>query len=158
MSNTVTKLTVDMANARDESEASGDGAIAVTRGLMRGTATSSDRAAHALRALVAAGLVGSVTPAPAPDGWGPRTWTAERVEVLSAFANGLSYTQTAAHLSKNVSTVKSHAGNIYRILGVSTMVEAIVEGVRFGVLPAPADPTAPRPTRARRPRTPRADA
>lgn len=158
MSNTVTALTVSMAQARDESEASGDAAVAVTRGLMRGTATSADRKAHAVRALVAAGLVGTVTPAPAPVGldgspaWNARSWTAERVEVLSAFADGLSYTQTAAHLSKNVSTVKSHAGNIYRLLGVSTMVEAIVEGVRYGILPAPADPSAPAPARARRAR------
>jgi DNA-binding CsgD family transcriptional regulator len=154
-----TSVVVGLAEARNLTQASGDAARVTARTLMRGTATAAERAAHALPALVAAGLVGDVTPLPYPltlaeDGTvnerlHARTWTPQRLAVLGCFGEGLSYTQTATRLHLNVATVKSHTGNIYRLLGVASKVEAIVEGVRYGLLPAPADPppppTPPRP-------------
>ena len=159
-STTTTDTVVQAASQRAESNPSGDGVRVSYRTLMRGTASSDDRQAHIIQALRAAGLVaGTFEPTPLPslvgeDGtvaekvWN-RTFTAERLEILRCAYEGLSYTQTAERVHKNVSTVKSHTLNLHRIFGVSSKPEMIIEAVRCGLLPgAPAE----RAPRARRPR------
>jgi DNA-binding NarL/FixJ family response regulator len=159
---TVTDAVAAAAAARVDTEASGDRAIATYRTLMRGDATRDDRSAHVIAALTAAGLTGTVTPLPFPGlcdsetgerdeaKWG-RTFTTQRLAVLGCFAEGQSYTETARSLHLNVSTVKSHAGNLYRIFGVASKVEAVMMAVRYGVIPTPAPAVAPTPRRRRRP-------
>lgn len=159
MSNTITQQVVQAAAARDESEASGDAAVVSLRTLMRGDATSANRHDQVMSALVAAGLVNSFTPEAFPalcneDGsinqkkW-DRTFTPQRLNVLQSFFNGLSYTETADALGMQVATVKSHTANLYRLFGVSSKVECIMQAVRFGVLPVPSTESAPRPRRRR---------
>lgn len=142
MSNTVTRTLVTMAEARDNDEAS----PAVMQPLMRGNAGQADRLAHICRAVAAAGLGGSPTPE-VPEAGLPK-FTPEQFEVLDLMAQGYSNTECADLLHKNVSTVKSHQGNIYGKLAVHSRVEATVQAVRFGILPSPATASG-RPKRAR---------
>lgn len=172
MTTDATRTIVAAATERDATDASGDAARVTYRTLMRGDATTDDRKAHVLSALQAAGLHAGIQVSPLAahlndDGTlnekaVTRTFTPQRMAVLTAFSQGLSYTETAAALHLNVATVKSHAGNLYRIFGVSSKVEAVMLAVRAGVLPSPlpapeADPEpapAPRPRRTRARRTP----
>lgn len=168
MTTDATRTILAAATERDTTDASGDAARVTYRTLMRGDATTADRQAHVLAALEAAGLHAGITVSPLAahlndDGSlnekaVTRTFTPQRMAVLTAFSQGLSYTETAAALHLNVATVKSHAGNLYRIFGVSSKVEAVMLAVRAGVLPSPlpapvvedAPVARPRRTRARR--------
>lgn len=148
MTTDATRMTLHYAQHRDETDASGDAAVVSTRTLMRGDATADDRAAHVQRALVAAGLVGTITPS-LPRGYidpltgearqaaWDRALTPQRLAVLRCFYDGLSYTETAEALHVNVSTIKSHTGNLYKMFGVSSKPECIVAAVRAGVLTPP---------------------
>ena len=60
--------------------------------------------------------------------------TDEELEVLRAFARGLSIPQAAADLDLGVSTVRSRAQRLYEKLGVSDRTAAVVEGMRRGFL------------------------
>lgn len=147
MSTTVTATVVDLAQQRDATEEGGDAAVTTLRTLMRGTATQAERKARNLLALRTAGLVGSVTPVDL--GIPARAITAQRAEVLADLAEGWSYTEMAQRQHRNVATVKAHCGNLYRLFGVSSRVECVVQAVRGGFLPAPVDPDAPTPRRRR---------
>jgi DNA-binding CsgD family transcriptional regulator len=145
-------LVIKAAEARQSSGASGDAAIVRFCTPLRGDLTSADRKAAVMAALRSVGLVeGGFTPSPAPwtvtnDESGEvddeatakgqaKSLTSQRMEILGAFYEGLSYTETATATHRNVSTVKAHAENLYRLFGVSSKVECIVEAVRCGVLP-----------------------
>lgn len=124
-------------------------------GFLRGDRDRTHRQSHVLAALAVAGLVGEVDPEVYPraiqeDGTVSDrvlrdTMTPERHRVLVCFAEGQSYTETARSLNLSVSTVKSHAGAIYDRMGVSDddpvkpKVGCVVNAVRWGFLPAPAD-------------------
>lgn len=147
MGNTVTHTLVAMAERRDNDEAS----PAVMQPLMRGTAGQADRLAHICQAVALAGLGGNPTPE-VPEGGTPKL-TPQQYEVLDLMAQGYSNTEVAALSHRNVQTVKSHQGNIYRKLAVHTRVEATVQAVRWGLLPSPATASG-RPKRARVAATP----
>lgn len=148
MSSTTTALNVTLANQRDVADTSADAAVSVTRAMQRGTATHEDRHQRNLLALRAAGLVGEVTPVPIEGQ--ARAITPQRAEVLGDLLAGYSYTEMAARQHRKVDTVKSHCANLYRIFGVSSRVECVVEAVRAGVLPAPAAEAPARATKARK--------
>lgn len=54
---------------------------------------------------------------------GPDLLTPREAEVLELLQNGRTNAEIAAHLSIGVETVRTHAGNIYRKLGVSSRRE-----------------------------------
>lgn len=123
-------------------------AHATYRTPLRGDLTAADRKQAVLDALKACGLTATTKAVPLPSlvdsetgevnpKVQARTFTAQRMEVLGLFAEGYSYTEVARMTHRNVETVKSHAGNLYRIFGVKTKVECIIEAVRCGVLPFP---------------------
>jgi DNA-binding NarL/FixJ family response regulator len=143
------ELVVRAAQDRAESGTSGDAARASYRTLLRGDATAADRKAAVVAALRQAGLVrGGFTPSPSRfvvvgenEEMVEREWakdlTPQRIEVLTAFYDGLSYTETAEATHRSVGTVKAHAENLYRLFGVTSKVECVMEAVRAGVLPPP---------------------
>lgn len=148
MSSTTTAMNVTLANQRDLTDTSADAAVSTTRAVMRGTATKADRYARNVLALQAAGLVGDIVPQPIEGQ--AKAITPQRAEVLGDLMAGLSYTEMATRQHRKVDTVKSHCANLYRIFGVSSRVECVVEAVRAGVLPTiPAEAPA-RATRARK--------
>lgn len=102
-------------------------------------AGASGRAAGILAAVAEAGLL--------DPGFAPRiprnlttgepevVLTRGQIDVLRCAAQGLSYTETADALHLSVSTVKGHVGAYYRTLGVHAVPEAVIAGIRVGVLP-----------------------
>lgn len=60
--------------------------------------------------------------------------TAREREVLDCLAEGLSYEETARQLTLAVSTVQSHVRNLYRKLGASSKVGAVLRARTLGLL------------------------
>jgi DNA-binding NarL/FixJ family response regulator len=58
------------------------------------------------------------------DGWGKLT--ARQLEIVSLLCEGLSNKQIARRLQISHGTVKVHVANIFRTLGVSTRLQAVV--------------------------------
>lgn len=79
-------------------------------------------------------------PAPQPEGI-----TARELDVLTLAAQGLNNRLIADRLSLSESTVKTHLRSIYAKLGVSDRTQAVLQGLRSGLItmakPAVAAPT-----------------
>ena len=60
--------------------------------------------------------------------------TPREVEVLVALARGHTYHETGVALGVSVNTVRSFVRDIYRKLDVSSRTEAVLEGVRRGLV------------------------
>lgn len=59
--------------------------------------------------------------------------TARETEVLRAFARGLLYKEIAHEMGVSFSTIRKHASNIYRKLGVRNRAGAIVVWLTEGI-------------------------
>jgi DNA-binding NarL/FixJ family response regulator len=70
---------------------------------------------------------------PARDGIGGLT--TREVEVLTLMVQGKRYADIAQHLGLSVNTVRTHAHNIQKKLGVHSRVAAIALGLRAGLRP-----------------------
>lgn len=55
-------------------------------------------------------------------------------EILKLLVAGLSYKQTAAHLSISYETVRTHINNVYKKLEVSTNTEAVAKAIKEGLV------------------------
>lgn len=62
----------------------------------------------------------------------PSTLTERETEILTLFAKGMSYKETAATLSISNNTVGEHVRSIYGKLGVNSRNEAVFEGLNAG--------------------------
>jgi DNA-binding NarL/FixJ family response regulator len=62
------------------------------------------------------------------------TMTRREIEVLQAFTDGLSTDEVAARFRIGVRTVRSHVENVLMKLGVHSKLEAVLLGLRAGVL------------------------
>lgn len=60
--------------------------------------------------------------------------TGREREVLECLSDGLSYQDTASRLSLTVSTVQSHVRNLYRKLGASSKVGAVLRARTLGLI------------------------
>jgi len=60
--------------------------------------------------------------------------TVREIEVLQMIAKGLSNQEVADVLKLSKATIRTHLEHIYQKLEVSNRVEAITEGVRFGII------------------------
>jgi len=58
-------------------------------------------------------------------------------QILAMAGDGLSAGAIAHQLKISIRTVNTHMANVYRKLGVSNRVDAVVEAMRIGVVPAP---------------------
>jgi NarL family two-component system response regulator LiaR len=63
-----------------------------------------------------------------------RTMTGREIEVMQAFADGLSTEEVAARFGIGIRTVRSHVENVLTKLGVHSKLEAVLLGLRAGVL------------------------
>lgn len=143
----VTRTNLALASHRNVGDSTGE-APSVARAIMRGDATHEDRKAHLTRALIAAGLVeGSPLILATPT----VTLTPGRMEALRLIAEGLSTTEIAERMFLTLSTTAKHVGNMRRVLGAASRVEAVVEAVRQGLLP-PVPAPAGRPASTPSPR------
>lgn len=95
------------------------------------------RAVHAGGSVLHASLTGRVLPGlfhrrlswPGGEVGG---LTRREIEVLRLAAGGKSNREIASELSLKVSTVKSHLANIFRKIGVTSRMEAVLEALRKG--------------------------
>ena len=62
------------------------------------------------------------------------TMTAREIDVLQAFADGLSTEEVGARFGIGVRTVRSHVENVLSKLGVHSKLEAVLLGLRAGVI------------------------
>jgi DNA-binding NarL/FixJ family response regulator len=62
------------------------------------------------------------------------TMTSREIEVLQAFADGLSTDEVAVRFRIGVRTVRSHVENVLMKLGVHSKLEAVLLGLRAGAL------------------------
>ncbi len=76
-------------------------------------------------------LLGSESAKPAPQNHG---LTAKENEVLTFFAKGLSYKETASVMGVSSHTVNDHVKNIYSKLSVHSKSEAIFEALQLGLI------------------------
>jgi two-component system, NarL family, response regulator DegU len=60
--------------------------------------------------------------------------SAREVELLQLFCDGLSSTEVAERLYISAKTVKNHLASIYDKLGARDRTEAVVKGVRAGLV------------------------
>jgi DNA-binding NarL/FixJ family response regulator len=60
--------------------------------------------------------------------------TDRELQVLSEFADGLSYGEVAASLNVSVNTVRSYVRTIYEKLSVDSKTSAVLEAVRLGLI------------------------
>lgn len=73
---------------------------------------------------------------PVKQGAGPRSELSEREqEVLMLVADGLSNQEIAGRLYISVTTVKTHVGNIFNKLGVTSRTQALARAAELGLLP-----------------------
>jgi NarL family two-component system response regulator LiaR len=63
-----------------------------------------------------------------------RTMTSREIEVMQAFTDGLSTEEVATRFGIGVRTVRSHVENVLTKLGVHSKLEAVLLGLRAGVL------------------------
>lgn len=66
--------------------------------------------------------------------------TARESQVLSMLAQGLSVAGIAEQLGIGESTTKTHITSIYAKLGVSNRAQVLIEAIKLGLVPNPADP------------------
>jgi DNA-binding NarL/FixJ family response regulator len=73
---------------------------------------------------------------------GIRGLTTREVEVLTLMVEGERYADIAQHLGLSVNTVRTHAQNLQKKLGVHSRVAAIALGLRAGLRPDTRDQAA----------------
>jgi two-component system, NarL family, response regulator YdfI len=65
----------------------------------------------------------------------PETLTAREIEILRSLAEGLENKEIAARLGISEHTVKFHVASILGKLGVANRTEAVMSGIRHGIVP-----------------------
>jgi len=97
------------------------------------------RAAAAGEVLVSPALLARLLPRLRRDGRHSRAdLTPREVEIVEAFARGLTNNDIAAELGISVNTVRNHVQNLLAKLGVHSKLEALAVAVREGII-APAE-------------------
>lgn len=86
---------------------------------------------------VASYLLEILRPAAGPGGGDDHGLTAREVEVLSVFARGLSYEETARTLAISPNTVRDFVKKIYAKLNVHNRAEAVFEARSLGLIDPP---------------------
>lgn len=69
-----------------------------------------------------------------PESFRPPPLSARETEVMGMLAEGLSARQISTKLSLSERTVNTHVANLYRKLGVSNRVEAVMTAMRMGIV------------------------
>ena len=101
-----------------------------------GGAPMSPRIAR--RVLELLGSPGGVVPQGPPE---PEPLTQRELDVLRELASGSSYSQSAASLDISINTLRAHVRSVYRKLCVGTKTEAVLAGLRLGIVaPGPSRP------------------
>jgi DNA-binding NarL/FixJ family response regulator len=65
--------------------------------------------------------------------------TARELATLRELANGSTYLQAAATLDVSINTLRAHVRNIYRKLAVGSKTEAVMAGLRLGIVQGAAE-------------------
>lgn len=69
-----------------------------------------------------------------PESFRSPPLSARETEVMAMLAEGLSARQISSRLSLSERTVNTHVANLYRKLGVSNRVEAVMTAMRMGIV------------------------
>jgi DNA-binding NarL/FixJ family response regulator len=77
-------------------------------------------------------VIASLPSAPEPAKVEPLT--PRELATLRELANGSTYLQAAATLEVSINTLRAHIRNIYRKLSVGTKTEAVMAGLRLGIV------------------------
>lgn len=117
----------------------GEQGLAVARAPMSPNATTSERWGAMRAALLAAGITADYTPSEDALRCGEayNDWTAERIGHLTHRAYGATIREAGEAMGITLGTAKSHSGNVLKGMGGRSIVEAVVEAVRVGLLPVP---------------------
>ncbi len=80
-----------------------------------------------------------IPPAFANDGRSPMALTKTEIPVLVLLGTGMSNKEIAAKMVCSVKTIKNHLNAIFQKLEVSNRTEAVVKGIKMGLI-SPKDP------------------